>query len=209
MLFDKETGHFFELFEGSAASFLRDSGQLIFNDGFRLIAVATAIDTWPESTIRADIRGKRIDVVPLKGSEVLVAVRSADGGMISRHDIYTEEEQALEELSTICDLDGAIWIDGAERLFCPALLPVGEEAEFLFATLEGRISQRVSMPEGKTFRALVYVANQSVIVLGATWRGWMGDAKGNDVWIYDMDSDEIYLLAQDQDLGSSVALGES
>lgn len=185
---------------------MRDSGQLIFNDGFRLVAVSIAVDTWPETIIHADIRGKRVDVVPLKGFEVLVALGSADDSVIARHDIYTEEEQALEELSAFCDLDGAIWIDDAEQLFCPAVSPAGEEAEYLFAALDGRVSRRVLMPKGKTFRALAYDANQSVIVLSATWHGWIGDATENSVWIYDIESDEIYLLAQDQDLGSTVAL---
>ena len=74
----------------------------------------------------------------------------------------------------------------------------------MFVSLDGNVEKTLPLPDDKVLRALVYLPDQQRVVLTERSNSWGGGQPRNAVWIYNMRTAAIYLLAKNQYLGKSV-----
>ncbi len=194
----------FSLFPGLMAEYLPGSKAVIYDDGSNLLATRREHAYHDESVIDAHGYNSKPAVVVLSESEILFD-RVTDGNVvIHRYNVDDDASQALQRLSEVCVLSGAVWITDADQLLCRKLGAAPQEPRYLLASLDGTVEKALRLPEDKVLRALVYLPDQQLVVLTERSNSWGGGQPKNAVWIYDMSTGNSYLIAKDQFLGDSV-----
>jgi hypothetical protein len=107
-------------------------------------------------------------------------------------------------LASVCELDGAIWIQARSELLCRSGSPSSADVSYVFASLDGVISSALQLPPDKSFRALTYLPDRNVVVLSESWRTWMSGRQKWAVWIYDIGDAAAYRILEHQYLGHTV-----
>ena len=202
--FNVRQGVSFSLFPGLMAEYLPDSKAVIYDDGSNLLATRRENAYHDETLIDAHGYTSKPAVVVVSGSEILFD-KVIDGNVvIHRYDADKDAPQALQQLSAVCDLNGAVWIADAKQLLCRKPGAAPQESAYLLASLDGTVNKTLALPAGKALRALVYLPDQQFVVLTERSKSWGGGQPKNAVWIYDMGTAKSYLIAKDQYLGDSV-----
>ena len=186
------------------AEYLPDSKAVIYDDGSNLLATRRANAYHDETLIDAHGYTSKPAVVVVSGSEILFD-KVIDGNVVIHHyDADNDAPQALQQLSEVCDLNGAVWIADAKQLLCRKPGAALRESAYLLASLDGTVNKTLALPAGKALRALVYLPDQQLVVLTERSQSWGGGQPNNAIWIYDMGTTKSYLIAKDQYLGDSV-----
>ena len=194
----------FSMFPGLAAEYLPGSNAVIYDDGSRLLATRREHSYHDETLIDDHGYTSKPAVVVLSDSAILFD-RVTDGDvMIHRYNVADNASQELQQLSEICDLKGAIWIAATDQLLCKTLGASPRESSYVLVSLDGAIEKTLPLPDDKVFRALAYLPDQKLVVLTERSNSWGGGQPRNAVWVYDMSTNESYVIAKDQYLGNSV-----
>ena len=112
--------------------------------------------------------------------------------------------QALDRLAGVCRLEHSVWIDDLEQLACNQDTQEGAEAAYVLVNLDGEVSRRLVLPEGKRFDALTYVREQNALIFRERWDGIFGGREKSSIWVHNIESGENLRLARNRSLGSSV-----
>lgn len=200
---DVKTGQTSALYSGVFARYLVNSGLMVYDDGGRLFVVAIAGDSSSETifTHRAN-QLSRVMVVP----DDIVLFETSDEGLRSIHsyDLVTGAMQSLDRLSGVCGLEHAVWIDDLEQLACKEPTNQANDAPYVLANLDGDVSGKLALPEGKRFYALTYIREQGALILRERWSRTFSGKERSAVWVHNIRSGENRRLAKNQNLGPSV-----
>jgi hypothetical protein len=200
---DVNTGQTAAMFSGVLARYLEGTGFVVYDDGEELIAVPLADD----SDIKAIFTHKTNQVSAVKVvSKDTVLFEASDAGerLIRSYNVLTGTLQTLDRLSGVCRLDQSVWISDREQLVCMDQSNQSEYASFVLTNLDGDVSGTLELPGDKHFEALVYISDQSALVLKETWTGVFGGQEKSAIWVHNMQSGENHRLVENQHLGSSV-----
>jgi len=200
---DIKTGQTSALYSGVFARYLPDSGQIIYDDGDRLYAVAIFGDSSSETIFTH--RKNQLSSV-MVGPVGIVLFETSDAGVRQIHsfDLVTGAVSTLDRLSEVCRLEHAVWIDDLERMACKEPTMPVSQARYVLTNLDGNVSGLVNLPEGRQFTALGYVRDQGALILTESWSSMFGGRPNSAVWIHNIQSGENLRLAKNQNLGPSV-----
>ena len=106
------------LFSGMMAEYLPSSSTVIYDDGSRLLATHRRKAYRDEVIIDVHGHNSMPAVVALSDAEILFTSVNDDDVLIQRYNVETNSSQALHDLSTICVLNGAVWIAESRQLLC-------------------------------------------------------------------------------------------
>lgn len=200
---DLKTGQTSALYSGVFARYLADSGLIVYDDGGRLFLVAIGGDSSSE-TIFTHRMNQLIRVMVVSNDNLLFETSDEGVRQILFYDVVTGAVHPLDQLSAVCRLEHAVWIDDFEQMACKGQSSESEGAGYVLVDLEGEVSGRLSLPEGKQFNALTYVTDQGALLLSERWRGLIGGQEKSAVWVHNIHSGENLRLVKNQRLGTSV-----
>jgi hypothetical protein len=200
---DVKTGQTSALYAGVFARYLAESGQIVYDDGDRLFAVAIFGDSSSETIFSH--RMNQLSKV-MVGPVGTVLFETSDAGVrhIHSYDLMTGTLETLDRLSEVCRLEHAVWIDDLDQMACKEQSSPVDQGHYVLANLDGDVSGELNLPEGKQFNALAYIADQSALILTERWSSLLGGRANSAVWIHNIQSGENRRLAKNQNLGSSV-----
>jgi len=200
---DLKTGQSSALYSGVFARYLAETGLIVYDDGGRLFVVAIGGDSSSETIFT--YRLNQLSAVLVVSNDNVLFETSQDGHrQILFYDVVTGAVHPLDQLSAVCRLENAVWIDDFEQLACNGQSSQAEDAGYVLVDLEGAVSGRLPLPEGKQFDALTYVKDQGALILTERWRGLFGGQDKSAVWVHNIHSGETLRLAENQRLGKSV-----
>ncbi len=192
------------LFTGMMGEYLPSSLSVIYDDGSRLLATHRKKAYRDEVVIDAHGYNSRPTVVVLSEAEILFNSVDGDDVLIQRYNVDTNTSQALQDLSKVCVLNGAVWIAESKQLLCRPYAAASQMDGYVFVSLDGSIEKTLPLDRDKDFRALSFLPDQCVVIFTERSNIWGGGRPRHHVWAYDMDTARIYRLAKDQYLGDSV-----
>jgi hypothetical protein len=194
----------FPLFSGIFAEYLSGANAVVFDDGSTLWATHRQRGYRDESVIDEHGHNSKPAVIRMSDTEVLYNSIANDQVLIQKYDVSADSSQPLQALSSVCDLNAAVWVADLDRLFCKTLDASSATGHYSLVTLDGSGAEAVSLPDERNFRALAHLPDQQVIILSERSNSWGGGQAKNAVWVYDLKSDQGYRIAKDQYLGNSV-----
>lgn len=198
MQYKLDTNGLVTLINGRHGRYLPVPEALIFDDGAHLRVRVYGSGRMEELTITQHRFGSRVHVVQVSETQFLYGV--GRDSAIHSFDVDTRESLVLTELSKVCQLDGALWIDARDALLCKL-----EDASqsYSFFALDGSARGSLSIPDAGPYRAMAYLADQDALVLTEAWNTVVSDSVRYAIWIYDLASDRMVRLVEDQYLGPS------
>jgi hypothetical protein len=199
MQFKLDTFGLVTLINGRHGRYLPVPEALVFDDGAHLRVRVYGGGPMEELTIIQHRFGARVHVMQTAATQFLYSVDRESA--IYSFDVDTRESLELPELSKACQLDGALWIDARDALLCKL-----EDASqsYRFFGLDGSARGALAIPDAGPYRAVAYLADQDALVLTQTWNTVVSDSVRYAIWIYDLASDHMVRLVEDQYLGPSV-----
>lgn len=204
MQYEIATGQTGILFKGRKGLYLAGPEMLVYDDRLRLRAKVRSESGRVGVELAQHAFGDRIQLVPVSDSSFLYSIGDTEGELIFAHDANSQTTKKLENLSAVCGLDGAIWIDASRQLLCRMTTLSGQFESYSFFDLDGTLRGRLSLPKSRSFRAVAYLQDQQALVMTQAWRSLIGSRAKSAIWIYDLASDEYYRLVKDQYLGETV-----
>lgn len=206
--FDLNTGQSSVLYSGVHAVYLAEAGVIAYDDGSNLYAVPQ-LGAGSDEIVFSHGRNEVSSLMAVSGHVMLFETVISNRPVIHSWSALTGELQQLEALSSACRLSGAVWIDSLQRLACKEGSGPSTEADYLLAGLDGTVSGRLQLPDGKRFMALAWLPGQDAVVLSERWQGIFGTGEKSAVWIYDVRQGTSHRLVRHLDLGSSVVYADS
>lgn len=199
MQFKLDTYGLVTLLNGRHGRYLPVPEALIFDDGAHLRVRVYGDGPMEELTITRHRFGSRVHVMQISETKFLYSVDPDSA--IHSFDVDTRELRALPGLSQECQLDGALWIDVRDALLCKR---EDESPSYSLVGLDGSARGSLVIPDAGPFRAMAYLADQDALVLTEAWNTVVSDSVRYAIWIYDLASDRMMRLVEDQYLGPSV-----
>lgn len=199
MQFKLDTYGLVTLLNGRHGRYLPVPEALIFDDGAHLRVRVYGDGPMEELTIIRHRFGSRVHVMQISETKFLYSVDP--DGAIHSFDVDTRESGALPGLSKECQLDGALWIDVRDALLCKR---EDESPSYSLVGLDGSARGSLAIPDAGPYRAMAYLADQDALVLTEAWNTVVSDSVRYAIWIYDLGSDRMMRLVEDQYLGPSV-----
>lgn len=203
--FDSATRHYTNLFVGNKAVFMRYGDTTVYDDGFTLMSTRIVGDDRRVTKIYAHDFNATVTIVAISDQALLFQVSKGNDSKIFHYDVSTEIRESLDEFSTLCDLEGAVWVPEMQQMLCQVPGRSKAKSQYRFVAMDGQLGDIVPWPGKNPFRPLLYLPGQRVLVLTEAWRGFLGGRRRYAVWIYDLASGESYRLVKDQYLGNHVA----
>jgi hypothetical protein len=198
MQFKLDTFGLATLINGRHGRYLPVPEALIFDDGAHLRVRVYGGGPMEELTIIRHRFGSTVRVMQVSETQFLYSVDPDSA--IHSFDVDTRESRALPELSKECRLDGALWIDVRDALLCKR---EDESQIYGFFGLDGSARGALAIPDAGPYRAVAYLADQDALVLTEAWNTLVSDSVRYAIWIYDLASDRMVRLVDDQYLGPS------
>ena len=198
MQFKLDTYVLATMLNGRHGRYLQVPEALLFDDGAHLRARVYGGGPMEELTIVRHRFGARVHVLQTTATQFLYSV-DPDNTIYS-YDVASRESRALPALSQVCQLDGALWVDVREALLCKR-----EDASqsYSLVALDGAARGELAIPDAGPYRAMAYLADQEALVLTEAWNTVVSGSERYAIWIYDLASDRMVRLVDDQYLGSS------
>ena len=204
VLFDLETRQQLTFFEGRFGRYLMDGRTLVYDDGARIWATWKRVNYWEKVEVARHPFNAEAWIVPVSESRFLYSIGSDRDAPILVFDTTQRRSAELETLTRICSLDGSIWIEERSELLCRSHSPTSSVDSYVFASLDGAVSDSLQLPPGKAFRALAYMPDRDAVVLSERWETWLSGRQKWAVWIYDIASASPYRVLEHQYLGHTV-----
>lgn len=199
MQFKLDTFGLVTLRNGRHGRYLPVPEALIFDDGAHLRVRVYGDGPMEELTIIRHRFGSRVHVLQVSETRFLYSVDPESA--IHSFDVDTRESRALPGLSKECQLDGALWIEVRDAVLCKR---EDESQIYGFFGLDGTARGALAIPDAGPYRAMAYLADQDALVLTEAWNTLVSDSVRYAIWIYDLASDRMMRLVEDQYLGPSV-----
>jgi hypothetical protein len=206
-LFDLRTGESADLYAGLYARYLAVSGLVVYDDGSELFVVPQ-LDDSANRIIFSHSQNQLTHMIEAAPGTLLFEVGEAGEPTIHAWNSLTDELRELDDLTTACRLEGAVWLAPLERLACKRRDSPPIEAEYVLSDLDGAIDGRLNLPAGNPVVALGYIDSQQALVLQETRKGMLGARETFAVLMYDINSGESDTLASNVYLGASVVFAE-
>lgn len=204
VLFDLESKQQLTFFEGRVGRYLDDGQILVYDDGSRIWATWKRGDDWEKVEVVQHPFNATVRIVPVSSTSFLYSIGSESNGPVFVFDTGNNESIELGKLSSVCELEGAIWVRARSELLCRARPPEGTDSAYVFASLDGEVTGVVNLPANKAFHAVAYMPDRDAVVLTESWHSWMSGREKWAVWIYDIGTASSYRLIEHQYLGQSV-----
>ena len=204
VLFDLGTRQQLTFFEGRFGRYLMDGQTLVYDDGSRIWATWKRVNHREKVEVAQHPFNAKVRIVPVSDTAFLYSIGSDGDAPLYQFDTATRQSTELQVLASNCQLDGAIWIPARSALLCHPVSPASAHAAYVFASLDGVVSDSLNLPPDRSFRALAYMPDRDAVVLSETWRTWMSGRKQWAVWVYDIASASSYRMLEHQHLGHTV-----
>jgi len=204
VLFDLESKQQLTFFEGRFGRYLADGQTLVYDDGSRIWATWKRVNYWEKVEVAQHPFNAKVWIVPVSNTTFLYSIGPESDGLVSVFDTVSRESTELGKLASTCDLEGATWIQSRSELLCRPGASKGEDAGYVFVSLEGEITGELNLPPNSIFNAVAYMPDQDAVVLTESWRSWMSGQEKWAVWIYDIGGASSYRLLEHQYLGRTV-----
>jgi hypothetical protein len=199
---DLEIGRAETLYSGVIARYLAEPAALLWDDGTTLHVTGRNRNSHINAEVLSHGLNQLSAIIGASGQLALFEVGLPENRAIYSYDVGTRELVLREELSAVCRLVGAVWIDDREQIACPTKDRGGDVDDYLLVDLDGAVRGRLALPEGKQFLALAYSAEQHALFLTERWHSLWG-AERFSVWSYDFISGRSYRIVRNQYLGTS------
>ena len=202
--YDLRNNETLTMFPGLMAEYMAGARAVVYDDGTQLIITHRG-EAWRDE-ITIDFHGStaRPAVATLSDNEFLFSGVADGEAMIYRYDVRDDQRVAMPALSSVCSVDGAVWIESLELLMCKSWSDEQSPGRYVLASLQGELRAEPSLVAEGTLRAVAYLPDQGLVVLTQRLESWAGGQSSNSVWIYDVRDDSSYEIAKDQYLGSAV-----
>lgn len=202
--FEVVQNHYKTLFVGDSAVYLPDREITVYDDGFAIQTSRIEDRERKITTVYSHGHHERITLVTISDREILFQVDAGDKHNIFHYDATTEVITELNALARECDLVGALWVEGKERMLCHRPGDPRANREYRFVALDGIAGDELPLPTENVFLPVAHLPEKQLLVLTELWQGMWSRKARYGVWIYDMESRESYRLAKDQYLGEHV-----
>lgn len=199
---DTRSNQIVDLFSGTAAWFIPDGDFYVIDDGKRLLARGRRGQQYSDLVIAEQRNHSRIPVTIVDNQELLYSIDGERG--IRLFNVRSGRDIALAELSRMCTLDGAVWVESRQMLLCRQTAETGA-GRYIFASLSGDDQAGIDLPDEDGLVAIAEVPGQDALILTSLARGPLGGNIRYRVWLHDLRNGSNHRLADDQYLGSSVA----
>ena len=200
VLYDIETRQRLTLLNGRFGHYLPGTRVLVFDDGVRTWITERTRDEWEKVEVIEHRYNADVHVMPISATRFIYRV--ADGPLYA-YDRTANRSIPLRGLESICSLDRALWIAHREQLLCRARLDDGAY-EFVYVALDGTRADTLTLPGDKDLRPIAWLPDQDTLVLVERWQGRVSKRWKWGVWIYRLDTGDLYRMLDDQYLGDTV-----
>lgn len=204
VLFDLETRQQLTFFEGRFGRYLLDGQTLVYDDGSRILATWKRVNYWEKVEVAQHAFNAKVRVIPVSDSAFLYNIGAEGDAPLYIFDTSKNQSTELKRLTSICELDGAIWIQARSELLCRSASPTSTDVSYVFVNLDGVVSGSMQLPPDKSFRALAYMPDRDAVVLSESWRTWVSGRQKWAVWVYDIGEETSYRILEHQYLGHTV-----
>ena len=204
MQYEIATGQTGILFSGQNGLYLPAEEVLVYSEDLRLRAKVRSANGRTDVELARHEFSDRVQLLPVSDAVFLYSISNAGGEAIFAHDARTRATTRLQNLSAVCGLDGAVWIDEQQQLLCRMTTSSGQFEGYSFFDLDGAPHGGLSLPAGKSFRIVAYLQDQDTLILTQPWQSFVGGSRKTAVWVYKLGSDDCYRLVKDQYLGETV-----
>lgn len=204
VLFDLETRQQLTFFEGRFGRYLLDGQTLVYDDGSRVWATWKRVNYWEKVEVAQHAFNAKVRIVPVSNTAFLYSVESEGAAPLYVFDTARNQSTELKRLTSVCELDGAIWIQARNEVLCRSGPSSGSHDSYVFANLDGIVSGSLQLPPDKSFRALAYMPDRDAVVLSESWKTWLSGRRKWAVWVYDIGDAAAYRLLEHQYLGPTV-----
>lgn len=199
MYYELDGGGRATLIRGRHGRYLPQPEALIYDDGAHLNVRLYGDGPMQKLSVIQHRFGAGARILPLSDTRFLYSIDPAMA--IESFDVELKESKPLTELSASCGLDGALWIAGRAAVLCRRQEAV---PNYALISLDGTVKSVLKIPDARRYRALAYLADQDAVVLTERWTTLVSGRTRHAVWIYDLKSDGMLRLAENQHLGTSV-----
>ena len=194
------------LMSGTVVAEVPALGGFVVDDGQRLILVASATHSRVRRVLHERPLHDRVSAVTLRRHELLMQTTGSRDSPIERIELGENgmakgEVEPMVELSRICILDGAIWIDELERLLCR---DADEGHRYRLVSLDGEVEDDLVPPGGTRVRAVGHLPDSGTIVFSGRRTHWFTRREEYPVLAYGLRDGRWRELAPNQYLGLSV-----
>ncbi|MDX1380458.1 MAG: hypothetical protein R3233_05015 [Xanthomonadales bacterium] len=200
--FDLRTGESVDLYPGLLARYLPEAGLVAYDDGLNLYAVPQ-LDGSAFEVIYGHAQNQLSQLLAAPPGLLLFEATEGGAPLIRSWSTQTGEVRALDALTRLCRLQGAVWIEPLERLACKRRSGSVAEAGYVLAALDGTVEGSLDLPEDGLFLALAYLPEPHALALRETRRGLFGTRDTHSVWVYELDSGTVHQLPGSANLGTS------
>ena len=204
VLFDLETRQQLTFFEGRSGRYLLDGRTLVYDDGSRIWATWKRVNYWEKVEVAQHPFNATVWIVPVSDTSFLYSIGSEGDAPLELFDTAQRRSTELSQLTSVCELEGAIWIQARSELLCRSESPSSGNKSYVFANLDGVVSASLQLPPDKSFRALAYIPDRDAVVLSESWRTWMSGRQKWAVWVYYIGEEASRRILEHQYLGHSV-----
>lgn len=201
---DLETGEKVSQYSGILARYMANANVVVFDDGIKLYAIPQGSGGGADEIIHAHGLNRITTVVEVTGDTLLFETGEPGQRVIRAWNALTGNQEEMIGLTAACELVGAVWLESSQELACRKRAGTPDKPEYLLVDLEGNVSSRLALPDGKRFTALAYIAGQSALVLKESWNRAIGGQERSAVWVHNMETGVNTRLSRNVNLGGSV-----
>lgn len=200
---DIKTGRTVDLLGGTGASYLSGTDTIVYDDGERL--VETSIRRRPKSyeEVFSHKYSATVSLRSITDDAVLFSVSDDEFARIHYFNAKSREGRELTGLSSICSLQGAVWISSASKIACKVEQGGAAVPSYVLVSLDGTDLDSISLPPNKDLTALTYISGQDILVFVERRSSIFGGRDKWTVWAHDFASGTNHRLSDNQYLGSS------
>jgi len=205
--FDLRTGESVDLYPGLLARYLPEAGLVAYDDGLNLYAVPQ-LDGSAFEVIYAHAQNQLTRLLAASPGLLLFEADTGGSPVIHSWSARTGEVRPLDDLTRLCRLQGAIWIEPLERLACKRRAGTLAEAGYVLAALDGAAQSSLDLPADGLFLAVAYLTGRNTLILQQTRPGLFGTRDRHAVWAYDLASGASHRLPGNVTFGGSAVYAE-
>jgi hypothetical protein len=201
---DLKTGEKVAQYSGILARYMANANVVIYDDGIKLYAIPQGGGGGPDEVIYSHGLNRITTVLEVSNDILLFETGESGERIIRAWDAVTGDQQMLDELTTACELVGAVWLESLQQLACRKRESAVEKNEYLLVGLGGQVGGKLALPDGGRITALTYIPSQNALVLKESRDSLIGKHDKSAVWIHNIRTGENTRLSKNQNLGNSV-----
>lgn len=200
---DLGTGEAQALYSGVQARFV--AGTIVYDDGSTVFSIKQENGTEAAVEVISHQRFQLAAMTEVSDGRLLLEVVEDGRPAIHAYHARSGTLETLSELTTVCSLKGAVWVDSLERLACRERNDAdGGVGAYVFAALDGGSVSRPELPGEGDLLALTYIAGQDALVFRESWVNSFDGQLKAAIWAHDVQTGQNHVLSDSLNLGTSV-----